>query len=70
MTCWANLQTLLVSLRDTLRCDLPNLFLALALFLLPFSVLDRRRCSFLILRSSFLRNLGLSTLEPKLSVEK
>jgi hypothetical protein len=36
MTRWASLQTQSLGLRDTLRCALPNLFLALALFLLPF----------------------------------
>jgi hypothetical protein len=43
-TRWASLQIQSLGLRDTLRCALPNLFLALALFLLPFWVLDRRRC--------------------------
>ena len=44
MTRWAFLQTQSLGLRDTLRGALPNLFLALALLLLPFWVLDKRRC--------------------------
>jgi Zn-dependent protease len=68
MTRWASLQTQSLGLRDTLRCALPNLFLALALFLLPFWVLDRRRYKRFIWRSSFLKNLGLSTFAPKLLV--
>jgi hypothetical protein len=68
MTRCASLQAQSLRLRDTLRCALPNRFLALIRFLLPFLVRDKRFYSFLILRSSLLKNRGLSILFPSESV--
>ena len=59
MTRWANLHTQSLRLRETLRCALPNLFLALARFLLPFESWIDDVANRLILRSSLLKNLGI-----------
>ena len=67
MTPWAFLPTQSLGLRDTLRCALPNLFLALALFLLPFWVLDRNAANVLFGAHLFSKTLDYLLL-PKLSV--